>query len=306
MGKIKIFAPNTVSNVGCGYDVLGFPLEGLGDEVLVSEREDSNLVIKDISGADLPINSEKNVATVAVQALLSASGVNRGFNISIQKGIPPGSGLGSSACSSVGAVFAVNELLDRPFTKKELVAFAMEGERSSSGQAHADNVAPSMLGGFTVIRSYDPLDVFNVPFPSELLAVVIYPQVEVTTKYAKKILPKEISLKDGVQQWGNMAGLISGLMSNDFDRIGRSLQDSVAEPVRKTLIPHYDEAKNTALEHGAIGFNISGSGPTSFALTSDAETAESIKKACSSIYEKNGIEVLSFISKINPEGAHII
>ncbi len=306
MNEVRVFAPNTISNVGCGYDVLGFPLEGLGDEVLVSRRNDSSLVIKEITGADLPINTEKNVATVAIQALLNALDENKGFNISIKKSIPPGSGLGSSACSSVGAVYAVNELLNKPFSRKELVPFAMEGERSSSGQAHADNVAPSMLGGFTIIRSYNPLDIFTIPFPEELLTVVIYPKVEVKTEYAKKILPTEISLKDGIQQWGNMAGLISGLMSNDFDRIGRSLTDSVAVPVRKKLIPHYDEVEEAAMKNRAIGFTISGSGPTTFAFANDSETAEKIRSSCHSVYEKNGIEVLSFVSKINTQGAHIL
>ncbi len=306
MDDVKVFAPNTISNVGCGYDVLGFPLEGLGDEVHVSKRNDSGLRIKEILGADLPLNSEKNVATIAIQALLKSLGEDGGFDVSITKSISPGSGLGSSACSSVAAVYAVNELMGRPFTKSELIEFAMEGERASSGAAHADNVAPSMLGGFTVVRSYDPLDVFQIPFPEELLAVVIFPNLEVRTEFAKKILPKKISLEDGVQQWGNMAGLISGLMGNDMRRIGKSMMDSVAEPVRKVLIPHYDKVKDAAMTAGAIGFNISGSGPTTFALSDDMNLAKNIRSACREVYQRNGIEVFSLISKINPEGAHVI
>jgi len=306
MEEIKVFAPNTVSNIGCGYDVLGFALEGFGDEITVSRRSDSNLVIQNIQGARLPKDSTKNVAIIAVKALLSSLGDKSGFDFSIKKGIPPGSGLGSSACSSAGAVFAINELLGNPFSLEDLIPFAMEGERSSSGQAHADNVAPSLLGGFIAIRSYDPLDIFHIPFPDQLQVVIIFPQVEVKTEYAKKILPQKISLADGIQQWGNMAGLISGLMSDDFDRIGRSLHDAVAEPVRKALIPHYDEVKETALNNGAIGFNISGSGPSTFALTNDPENAKKIKEACHYIYEKNGIQVMSFLSPISAKGAHVL
>lgn len=306
MEKINVFAPNTVSNIGCGYDVLGFALEGYGDQVEVSRRNDSKLVITEIQGADLPIDALTNVATIAVKTMLNSLNESSGFDFSIKKGIPPGSGLGSSACSSAAAIFAVNELLGKPLTPEELVPFAMEGERSSSGQAHADNVAPSLLGGFIAIRSYQPLDIFKIPFPEELQVVIIFPQVEVKTEYAKKILPQKISLSDGIQQWGNMAGLISGLMSGDFDRIGRSLHDTVAEPVRKELIPHYDEVKETAIAKGALGFNISGSGPTTFALTNEPATAKRIKDACHTIYEKNGIDVLSFISPISSKGAHVI
>ncbi len=306
MESIKVFAPNTVANVGCGYDVLGFALEGYGDELTVSKRSDSDLVITKIEGADLPMDSETNVATVAIKAMLSHLGSNQGFDLTIKKSINPGSGLGSSASSSAGAVFAANELLGKPFTKQELVAFAMEGERSSSGSAHADNVAPSLLGGFTVVRSYHPLDVFNVPFPSELLAVIIYPEVQVKTADAKRVLKKQVDLKDAVRQWGNMAGMISGLMSGNFERIGVSMEDVIVEPVRGMLIPFYDEAKRVALECGALGFNISGSGPSSFALTNNLDTAEKIRRACAAVYDEGGISTISFVSRINQEGTKVI
>lgn len=305
MKKVQVFAPNSVANVGCGYDILGFALEKFGDLISVSVRNDDQVLIDSIEGADLPYDSNKNVACVAVNALLSAIGETHGFDISIKKSIPPGSGLGSSASSSVGAVYAVNELLNSPFTRKELVAFAMEGERLASGQLHADNVAPSMLGGFTAVRSCEPLDVFNIPFPNELLAVIIYPQVTVNTSEAKKMLKSEVSLKDSVSQSANLAGLISGLMSSDFDRIGNSLQDLIAEPIRKSLIPHYDEVKLAALNNGALGFNISGSGPSMFALTHDKETSAKIEAVCSQIYKTHNIPVISFVSSINTKGAHI-
>lgn len=306
MNSIKIFAPNTVANVGCGYDVLGFALNGHGDEILISERTDDQLTISKIEGAELPMEPATNVATVAVRALLDKLGADRGFDFQIKKSIPPGSGLGSSASSSAGAVFGVNELLGRPCSRNELIAFAMEGERSSSGAAHADNVAPSLLGGFTAVRSYDPLDVFNIPYPEDLLAVVIYPNVQIKTADAKKVLKRQVELKDAISQWGNMAGLVSGLMSSDFDRIGRSLQDVIVEPVRGMLIPFYEEVKAKAMECGALGFNISGSGPSSFAFTNDGATAERIRKSCVEIYLRNGIEAISFVSGINARGTEIL
>lgn len=306
MKEVSVFAPNTVSNVGCGYDVLGFALECIGDEVTVKRRNDSKLVIIPSGDSNLPLDPDKNVAGVAIRSLLDSLDNNSGFDITIKKGISPGSGLGSSACSSAGAVFAVNTLLDHPYSTTELVPFAMEGERSSSGQSHADNVAPSLLGGFVAIRSYHPLDIIPINYPTELLAVVIYPQVEVKTAYAKKILPQKIAIEDAVQQWGNMAGLITGFAQNDVDLISRSLEDKVAEPVRKTLIPHYDEIKTAAIGAGAIGFNISGSGPSTFALVNDRSDAERIKKLCLDIYEKHGIESIGFVSPVNPHGTEIL
>ena len=306
MNRIKVFAPNSVSNVGCGFDVLGFAIEGYGDQISVEKRDDDQLVISSIEGADLPTDPKINVASVAISALLGSLGRHDGFTISIKKAIAPGSGLGSSASSSAGAVFAVNELLDRPFSTKELVAFAMEGERSSSGSAHADNVAPSLLGGFTVVQNIDPLDVFNIPFPKELLAVVIYPEVEIKTADAKRILKPEIGIQKAVRQSANMAGLISGLISSDFDRIGKSIEDAIAEPIRKALIPFYEEVKKMALSQGALGFNISGSGPSMFAFTNDPIIAERVRSSCELIYSEKKISVKSFVSSINAEGAKVI
>lgn len=306
MERVTVFAPNTVANVGCGYDVLGFALEGFGDEITLQKRDDNQLVITKIEGAELPMDAATNVATVAIAAMLKELKLDTGFDLTIKKAIHPGSGLGSSASSSAGAVFAANELLGRPLTRQQLVAFAMEGERSSSGAAHADNVAPCLLGGFTAVRSYHPLDVFNIPYPKELLAVITYPQVQMKTADAKRILKKQIDLKDAVTQWGNMAGLISGLMSNDFERIGKSLQDVIVEPVRAMLIPFYDQVKAVAMQNGALGFNISGSGPSSFALTDSKEKASKILKACEAIYADQHIETICFISPINGEGAKVI
>jgi homoserine kinase len=238
--------------------------------------------------------------------MLEHIGQQVGFDLTIKKSIPPGSGLGSSASSAAGAVFAANELLGRPFTRAELVAFAMEGERSSSGVAHADNVAPCLLGGFTVVRSYHPLDVFSIPFPTSLRAVVMYPNVEMKTADAKRILKKQVNLNDAVTQWGNVAGLVSGLITGDMPRVGRSMQDVIIEPVRSMLIPFYSDVKAAALKAGALGFAISGSGPSTFAFTDDAKKAEQILAQCEAVYAQGGISCIGFISGINEQGAQVI
>ena len=309
METIKVFAPATVANVACGFDVMGFAMESIGDEVVVTKTSEPGLKITGISGCNgLPTDPEKNVSTVAVQALLNALNepFEGGFEFKLIKKVSPGSGLGSSASSSSSAVFAVNELLGNPFSKKELVQFAMEGEKAASGIPHADNVAPSLLGGFTLVRSYDPLDVIELDYPKGLYATVVHPQIEVKTSDSKKILRQQLSLKDAITQWGNVGGLVAGLAKGDFDLIGRSLQDVVAEPVRSYLIPFFPEAKALAMENGALGCSISGSGPSTFALSSNEETANNISKAFRQLYESNNIEANVYVSKINPKGAEVI
>ncbi len=305
--SIKVFAPATVANVGCGYDVLGFPVEKYGDTIKLELRDDDRLVVQEIEGADgIPFETDLNVSTVSMNAFFDAFGDRRGFDVFIDKNIPPGSGLGSSASSSVAAVYALNEYLGIPFTKKELIAFAMEGERAASSKPHADNVAPSLLGGFTIIRSYDPLDVFGIPSPSELRVTVIYPHIEVKTSDAKKMLRSQVKLSDAVRQWGNVAGMVSGLILGDFDLIGRSLQDVIVEPVRSILIPYYEEIKSIALDQGALGFNISGSGPSMFALTRSEKTATAIRKDANEFLSERGIDSMVFTSRINGEGAKVV
>jgi homoserine kinase len=308
MGRtVHVHAPSSISNIACGYDVMGFPVSGHGDDITLEEREDDRLVIKEILGATgIPTDPEENVCTVAMMSLMRQLNVNRGFDVTISKNIAVGSGLGSSASSAVGGVMAVNEILGRPLSKMEMIPFAMEGERVATGEYHADNVAPCMLGGFTVIRSYHPLDIFNIPYPDDLMAVVIFPAIEIKTSYARSIMPKEISLKDGISQWGNVAGLVAGLITKDFNLIGRSMKDEVAEPVRKQLIPHFDEAKDLATKAGALGFTISGSGPTMFALTNDPAIAEKIRISVQELYDQKGIKCSSFVSFIDAVGATVV
>lgn len=309
MDSIKVFAPATVANVACGFDVMGFALEGIGDELTVTKTKQAGLKITAIHGCEgLPTDPEKNVATVAVRALLDAliQKPDFGFKFEITKKVSGGSGLGSSASSSSSAVFAVNKLLGDPFTDKELVKFAMEGERAASGLPHADNVAPSLLGGFTLVRSYDPLDVIELDYPKELYVTVVHPQIEVKTADSKKILRRQISLKEAITQWGNVGGLVAGLAKGDHELIGRSLVDVVAEPTRSMLIPLFNEVKQSAMDSGALGCSISGSGPSIFALTKNKKTAESISEKFKDIYSSNDIEANVYVSPINAKGTEVI
>lgn len=305
--SIKVFAPATVANVGPGFDVLGLALNDIGDELELSLIDGKSIRINPIEGyEDLPTDPEQNVAGIAIRAMLDELKLEQGFEVTIKKRVMPGSGLGSSASSSAAAVYAANELLGRPFAKKELVRFAMEGERATSGKAHADNVAPSLLGGFTAVRSYGPLDVISLSYPKELYVTVVHPQIEVKTADSKRILRKEVSLEVAISQWGNVAGLVAGLANGDFELIGRSLEDHIVEPVRSVLIPGYAGAKQQALAAGALGCSISGSGPSIFALSKGKITAEKIAAAFAAYYAELNIDYKIYVSDINPEGAKTI
>ncbi|MCF6181794.1 homoserine kinase [Lutibacter sp.] len=304
--EIKIFVPATVANVSCGFDVLGFALDTVGDEMMIRKVSQKGIKITKIIGQDLPLETHKNVAGVAALALLAKTDTNFGFEIEIIKNIKPGSGIGSSAASSAGAVWGINKLLEGRFNTTELVQFAMEGEKLASGVAHADNVAPALFGGFTLIRSYNPLDIIKIPTPNELMATIIHPQIEIKTADARKLLKENISLKEATKQWANVGGLISGLYSNNYNLIGRSLQDYVAEPVRSTLIPGFNDVKKTCIDAGALGCGISGSGPSIFALSKGEKTALKVAEAMKAVYDKIGIEYDIHISKVNKQGIKIL
>ncbi len=306
MTTIKIFCPATIANLSCGFDVLGLCLETAGDEMIIHKSDIKGVRITKIVGADLPLETEKNVAGVAALAMLENLETAFGFDIEIYKNIKAGSGIGSSAASSAGAVFGINELLGRPFTRNQLVLFAMQGEKLASGNAHADNVAPALLGGFTLVRSSDPLDIIKIESPSELYATVVHPQIELKTSDARSVLKQNISLKSAIIQWGNVGGLIAGLYTKDYDLIGRSLHDEIVEPLRSVLIPGFDLIKQTALENGALGSGISGSGPSIFALSKGAATAEKIAKAMSKVYENMNLPYEIHVSKVNDEGMKVI
>jgi homoserine kinase len=304
MKSIRVFCPGTIANVSCGFDVLGLSLAGVGDYMTVTQTAIKGITISEILGQDLPMETTQNVAGVAGLALLEALGSDAGFDIKIDKRIKAGSGIGSSAASSAGAVWAINHLLGNPFTTKELIPFAMEGERLASGVAHADNVAPALLGGFSLVRSTDPLDVISLPSPSELYATVIHPQIEIKTADSRRILKSNLSLKDAITQWGNVGGLVAGLYREDYELIGRSLQDVVIEPVRSILIPGFNEIKAAALNAGALGGGISGSGPSVFALSKGKDKALKVADAIRLAYEPFGISFDIHISNINEKGVY--
>ena len=306
MNEIKIFCPATIANISCGFDVLGLCLETVGDEMIIRKSDVKGIKITKIVGEDLPLETSKNVAGVAALALLDAIDYKFGFEIEIYKNIKPGSGIGSSAASAAGAVFGINELLGKPFTRKELVEFAMKGEAIASGSEHADNVAPAILGGITLVRSSAPLDIIKIESPSELYATVIHPQIELKTSEMRAVLQPMIPLKSAILQWGNLGGLIAGFYTSDYELIGRSLCDEIVEPLRGPFIPKFDVIKKTALENGALGSGISGSGPSIFALSKGIETANRIAKAMFVVYEDMNMPFEIHVSKVNLEGVKII
>lgn len=304
MESIKVFAPATVANVACGFDVLGFAVDSPGDEVVLKKTNSGTVVIKEITGDDgrLPKNPMSNTVSISIIQFLEHINSKQGIEITLHKKMPLGSGLGSSAASTVAGVFAINELMGNPLTRAELLPFAMEGERLACGSAHADNVGPALMGGFVLIRSYDPLDVIKIPTPKELYATIIHPQIEVQTKDAREILRKQIPIKSAIIQWGNVGGLVAGLMLNDYDLIGRSLQDVIVEPIRSILIPGFDQVKLAAMNAGALGGSISGSGPSMFTLSKDYDTAVKVGKAMEAEFKKIGIGNEVYVSKINENG----
>ncbi|CAM1363465.1 Homoserine kinase [Tenacibaculum litopenaei] len=307
MDNIKIFAPATVANVSCGFDSMGFAIENLGDTMYFEKTETLGVEITEITGAEnLPLAATENAAGVVALAMLKAAKATFGIRMSIDKGFTPGSGLGSSAASSAGAAYGVNQLLEAPFSILELTEFARLGEQAACGSPIADNVAAALYGGFVLIRSYSPLDIVRLPVPESLRLVAIHPQIEVKTKDARAVLPETVPLKDAVTQWANVGGLVSGLFMNDYSLIQKSLVDIIVEPARKHLIPHFEDVKTAALEAGALGAGISGAGPTIFALVEGEQKAEAVREAIDSSYANKAIAYKIYSSKINTRGVQII
>ena len=304
--KIRVKATATVSNLNCGFDVLGMAINGPCDFIDLELTDNGAVEITGVKGCStLSTDPDKNVVGVALNALIREAGTKSGFRAYIEKGITPGSGIGSSAASSAAAVYAANELMGNIFSIEELVAFAMEGERLASGTAHADNVAPALLGGITLIRSYEPLDIIRVNIPPELFCVVIHPDMEIKTSMARGILDKHIPLGTAVKQWGNVGGLIAGFFSEDYDLIGRSLVDHVAEPKRSSLIPGFNELKQAAMHNGALGAGISGSGPSVFALCRGEASGEKVLRAMKAYMDASRIACNAYLSPVNREGVKV-
>lgn len=309
MNYIKAFAPATVANVACGFDIFGFALDEPGDVVELRRRDEPGIVITDITGDEsrLPRDPARNAVTVVMLRLLEHLGNTEfGGEVVLHKNMPLGSGMGSSSASAVAGVFALNEMLGQPLTRRQLLPFAMEGERIACGSAHADNVGPCLMGGFLVIRSYQPLDVFAIPVPAELYCTLVNPDIEVNTKDARFILRNEVSLKNAISQMGNVAGLIAGLMQEDYDLISRSMVDVIVEPIRAILIPEFSEVKRAAMGQGALGCSISGAGPSMFTLSKGRETAERVGKAMKGKFAEAEIDSKVYVSAINREGPKVL
>lgn len=300
--KIKIFSPATVANVACGFDVLGFCLDTIGDEMVIRKTEKKGIRITKIEGYDLPFETEKNVAGVSALAMYNDLQPDCGFEIEIYKNIKPGSGIGSSSASAAGSVFGMNELLGRPLDKTKLTYFAMKGEALASQCEHADNLAPAIFGGFTLVKSACPLQILELPTPSDLYATLVHPQIEIRTSESRAILPKEIPLQNAIEQWANVGSLVHGLHTSNYGLIKVSLSDVVIEPHRKQLIPHFDAIKTNVLAAGALGCAISGSGPSIFALSKGEATAKAVEEAMQKVYSKTDIQFETYVSKINTEG----
>lgn len=306
--KIRVFAPATVANVACGFDVLGFAIDKPGDELIMEISAQKGVEIIEIEGDDgvLPRDPKKNSATVAIQDYLDFIDADFGCKIWLKKLMPSGSGLGSSAASAVAGVFAVNMLCAEKLNKQELMPFLLNAEKAACDAAIADNVAASLFGGFILVRSYEPLDILQIPVPEDLWCAVIHPHVVVLTKDAREILPKEIPLAHSLRQSANVGGIMVGLLRGDYELIGRSLVDYIAEPYRSKLIPGFYEMKNAAMEAGALGASISGSGPSVFALCHGKEIAHKTGEALQAVMQKMNIKSEVYVSKVNAQGPKVL
>ena len=305
MKHIIVKCPGTVANLVCGFDILGLALNEPSDIMEMKLLDEPKVIIHNRDMYNLPTEPEKNVAGVVLLSIMEKVGGNTGFEVTIEKHIKPGSGIGSSAASAAGAAVAANLLLANRFNTDEVVQFAMNGEKLASGVKHADNIAPCILGGISLIRSIHPLDIISIPSP-DLFVTVVHPQIEVRTSDARQILKQQVLLKDAIRQWGNIAGLVTGFMKNDLDLIGRSLEDVIIEPVRSILIPGFDEVKRKCKDAGALGGGISGSGPSVFMLSKDEATARSVETVMKEVYTRIGIDYYTYVTTINKKGVEVV
>lgn len=310
LDEVRVFAPATVANMICGYDILGFAVDAPGDEVYMKRVAEPGVRISKITGDDgrLSYDTDKNTVSACVLSLLAHLDLDKEFGVSIElhKHMPIGSGLGSSAASTVAGLFAINTLLGNPLSKHELLPFCVEGERLACGHGHADNVAPALFGGITLIRGTETLDVIKLPVPKDLHVAVIFPKVDVPTRDARQLIKEKVALKDAVTQWGNIAGLVAGLYESDYALIARSMNDVLIEPTRAILIPEFYAMKEIALSLGALNFGISGSGPSVVAVCNDPEVAKSIAIAIEAHLTAADIESFQYVSAVNIEGPKVL
>ena len=306
-GKATAFAPASAANVAIGFDILGFSVDVLGDEVTVERTDARGVVITGSTGVvtDIPRDPEKNTAGRALLAMQQALNLEFGFSASLHKGIPLGSGLGGSAASAVAAVVAANALLDAPLSKLELLQFAMQGEKVSSGSLHVDNISPSLFGGLVLTVGIDHPRVKQIPVPPGIRAVLVHPHLFLSTRQARGILKREVTMSDFIWQTANLAGFISGCYTNDLDMIRASFEDVVIEKQRSQLIPGFDAVRNAAISNGALGCTISGAGPTMFAWALEAD-AEKVRAGMVGAFEAAQMQVDDWVVQITNTGAHVL
>lgn len=306
--SVRAYAPATVANAVSGFDVLGFALEQPGDTVTCTVSRTPGITILPLAGAykDLPIDPKLNTAGVAVQALLDSLGLSVGLEMEIQKGVPIIGGMGSSASSAVAAVVAVNELLGLSIPTIDLLPFVLESEKAATGVPHADNVAPSLLGGFTLVHSLDPIDIIPLATPESFACALVHPAMHIKTKDAREILPESIPMTSATRQMAHIASLVTGLYTEDHELIKRSFIDELAEPYRSRLIPGYADVKTAALENGALGCGISGSGPSMFALCPHEDIARKVGVAMQRAFQDANLSSELYISAISQNGARLV
>ncbi len=304
--EVTVYAPATVSNVGPGFDLMGFALEAPGDELLIRKNDTGTLVLENLTGCLIPLDPEKNVAAVAAGSLLKELGSSQGFDMVFRRKIDPGSGVGSSAASSVAAVVGINELMGSPFSPEALIPYAMEGELVASGSFHADNIAPALLGGITLIRGYEPLDIKHIPYPDDLWCAVVHPGLEIRTLESRRLIPGQVPLKSALKQCGNLAGLVAGLVTADYPLIGRSVEDVFAEPYRVGQLPEYEKLKKNALKAGSVGTGLSGSGPSVFSLCRGGEMAQAVGEVMKEHFTAREIPCRLYVSKISQAGCRVL
>ncbi len=306
MEQIKVFSPASVANLSCGFDVLGLALDSKGDDITVKKIKRKEIILIHTDNYNLPLTVNENVSGKAAQAILDDLNLDFGFEITTHKNIHPGSGIGSSSSSATGTVFAINQLLGNILSEQQQLHYSLIGEHVASGSFHADNVAPSLLGGIILIRGYNPLDYIKLPVPSELWVSVITPKIQIKTYDARRVLKQKVMLKNAIQQCGNLAGLVAGFYRSDYELISRSLVDVLIEPQRAVLIPKFTDLKKKSIAAGALGTGISGSGPSVFSLCKGEENAKKVSDVFNSIYKKTGIEYELIVSKVNEKGVKII
>lgn len=308
MDHARAYAPASVSNVACGFDIMGFALDGPGDTVTVRLVQSQGVAIRRITGTStpLPMDPARNTAGAPVIAMLKHAGIRFGIEIDIHKGLAPGSGIGSSAASAVAAAVATDALLGTGFSRETLLEFALEGEKIASGAVHVDNLAPCLYGGFVLVRGYHPIDIVPIRIPDDLWCAIVHPHVEIRTKESRMALPGSIPLQDVVRQTGNAAGLIAGLLTSNFGLIGRALEDVIAEPTRGPIIPGFSEMKAAARDAGALGCSISGSGPSVFALTVSREGARATGEAMAAVLDRCSCPHSLYISSVSAAGARVL